>query len=51
MVVVAFYASFGLSSCLRILVTGGASFIGSHTVDRLLAEVFELFWVICVAEA
>jgi len=42
MVVVAFYASLGLGGCLRILVTGVASFIGSHTVDRLLAEGVDL---------
>ncbi|HGE72533.1 TPA: NAD-dependent epimerase/dehydratase family protein [Candidatus Poribacteria bacterium] len=42
---------FEVGGCFRVLVTGGASFIGSHTVDRLLAEGFEFFWIICVAEA
>jgi len=28
--------------CLRVLVTGGAGFIGNHTVDRLLAEDAEV---------
>lgn len=28
--------------CSRVLVTGGAGFIGKYTVDRLLAEGFEV---------
>lgn len=31
-----------MCGCLRVLVTGGAGFIGSHTVDRFLAEGFEV---------
>jgi len=31
-----------MCGCLRVLVTGGAGFIGSHTMDRFLAEGFEV---------
>lgn len=31
-----------MGDCLRVLVTGGAGFIGSHTVDRFLSEGFEV---------
>jgi UDP-glucose 4-epimerase len=31
-----------MCGCLRVLVTGGAGFVGSHTVDRFLAEGFEI---------
>jgi UDP-glucose 4-epimerase len=31
-----------LCGCVRVLVTGGAGFIGSHLVDRLVSEGFEI---------
>ena len=42
MLLVCFRGDVGLGGCLRVLVTGGAGFVGSHTVDRFLAEGFEI---------
>lgn len=36
------FSLFSVGDCLRVLITGGAGFIGSHTVDRFLAEGFDV---------
>ena len=37
-----FFFLFRECGCMRVLVTGGAGFISSHLVDRLLGDGFEV---------